>query len=64
MELANEELASRATVSEVAEAAGFSEVASFHRAFKRWTGQTPKRFVARADERDDTKPGNDDGCRG
>jgi AraC-like DNA-binding protein len=52
LELANEQLASSATVLQVAEAAGFAEVSSFHRAFKRWTGQTPKRFVPSAGNRE------------
>ncbi len=33
-------------VGEVAFLAGFSDVSSFHRAFKRWTGQTPANFRA------------------
>jgi AraC-like DNA-binding protein len=33
-----------ATVREVAERLGYSEPSAFHRAFKRWTGETPKSF--------------------
>jgi AraC-like DNA-binding protein len=33
-----------ATVREVAERLGYSEPSAFHRAFKRWTGETPKAF--------------------
>jgi AraC-like DNA-binding protein len=32
------------TVREVAERLGYSEPSAFHRAFKRWTGETPKAF--------------------
>jgi AraC-like DNA-binding protein len=42
MELAAQKLADSATVMEAAHVAGFSEASCFHRAFKRWSGHTPK----------------------
>lgn len=38
----------RLSLSEVAFLLGFSEPSTFHRAFKRWTGDTPAAFRARA----------------
>ncbi|MFT3776218.1 MAG: AraC family transcriptional regulator [Minicystis sp.] len=35
---------SRESIAEVAFLLGFSEVSTFHRAFKRWTGQTPAAY--------------------
>lgn len=34
-----------ATIKEVAHMLGFSEASAFHRAFKRWSGQTPAQFI-------------------
>jgi AraC-like DNA-binding protein len=37
-------LAETGPVSEIAEQLGFSDTSSFHRAFKRWTGLTPRSY--------------------
>jgi len=41
----------RMAVAEVAFLLGFSEISSFHRAFKRWTGRTPVTFRSEARKR-------------
>lgn len=40
-------LAERCAVKQAARRAGFSEPAAFSRAFKRWTGESPRAFVVR-----------------
>lgn len=40
---------SRSSIDEIALALGFSEVSTFHRAFRRWTGRTPGEFRNAAD---------------
>jgi AraC-like DNA-binding protein len=62
---------SRLSISEIAFVLGFSDVSSFHRAFKRWTHQTPRAYRQRAGTvRDNgTRPrrgalGQDSGARG
>lgn len=48
-ELAGRHLADpRTSIGEVAFLVGFSELSAFHRAFKRWTGQTPAEFRRQA----------------
>lgn len=37
-----------ASIKEVAHGLGFSEASAFHRAFKRWSGQTPAQYVKQA----------------
>jgi AraC-like DNA-binding protein len=49
---------SRLSISEIAFVLGFSDVSSFHRAFKRWTHQTPRAYRQRAGA------SRDDGVRG
>lgn len=43
--LACEELRRDGSIKEIAERVGFSEPSAFHRAFKRWTGQTPLEYA-------------------
>ena len=38
--------ARRLTIQEVADAMGFADAPAFHKAFRRWTGLTPKQYVA------------------
>jgi AraC-like DNA-binding protein len=52
-ELAIAQLEARAKVTDAADATGFSEPSCFSRAFKRWTGRAPSRFVS-DDRRSDT----------
>ena len=40
-----------ASIKEVAHGLGFSEASAFHRAFKRWSGQTPAQYVKQAIDR-------------
>lgn len=48
------------TVAEVAELLGFSEAGAFFRAFRRWTGTSPKAFVAASRQGPDAPPRKSD----
>lgn len=50
-------VARRANVTEAALAAGFSEVAAFTRAFRRWTGMAPSEFLRARTAATGTPPG-------
>jgi AraC-like DNA-binding protein len=43
-----EALRHRVPIAEIAESVGFSEPSAFHRAFRRWTGQTPAQYARTA----------------
>lgn len=45
-ELALEQFARGAPITDVAIALGYSEVSAFSRAFRQWTGQSPRKFLA------------------
>jgi AraC-like DNA-binding protein len=36
----------RHSIQEVASALGFADTPAFHKAFRRWTGLTPKQYIA------------------
>ncbi|MCY1462508.1 Helix-turn-helix domain protein [compost metagenome] len=41
---------SQASIGDIAEQLGFQEPSAFHRAFKKWTGESPGRYRARFQE--------------
>src|SRR3954468_12130273 len=45
-----------ASVTHVAEALGFSEIAAFTRAFRRWSGETPSSWKLRQEQRKAEQP--------
>jgi AraC-like DNA-binding protein len=42
---------SRASIGDIAEQLGFQEPSAFHRAFKKWTGESPGRYRARFEDK-------------
>src|SRR3954466_4581951 len=46
-----------ASVTHVAEALGFSEIAAFTRAFRRWSGETPTSWKLRHEQHKAERPG-------
>jgi len=44
------------TVSEVADALGYADASTFHRAFRRWSGCSPSEYRARAAHESDSSP--------
>jgi AraC-like DNA-binding protein len=55
---------SRLSISEIAFVLGFSDVSAFHRAFKRWTDQTPRAYRQRAGTALDAGSGGRSGAFG
>lgn len=52
------------TIREIARRLGFSGAPTFHRAFKKWTGNTPERFRAQHGKRDGDDVKLNDGSAG
>jgi AraC-like DNA-binding protein len=55
---------SRLSISEIAFVLGFSDVSTFHRAFKRWTRQTPRAYRHRVGTARNTGSGGRPGALG